>query len=314
MQLYKSRGFSDFFQDTFAFINQNGKHFFKHYFIINGVFLLILIGIGYLFTKFYTNVVFGGFLGGNQSTTVLDNYINDHLGLFIVIMLIFIFVAIIAAMVSYVFPAIYLKLYVAHDGYPFNSTQIINVYKQNIGKLIIYLICSMLLGIPLLIVFFVVAFILAITIIGLLAIPLLFGAFMLFYIMTLMEYLEHKRGIWESFRYSWELLKSKFWAAAGCVGLFYLISYIIQNVINIIPYLFGMASLFTTIETGGPGNDDLDTTMTIILLAVFFLSFLVSAFLNTIVQLNQGIIFYSLKEDLENINTKSIIDQIGSGE
>ena len=33
-----------------------------------------------------------------------------------------------------------------------------------------------------------------------------------------------------------------------------------------------------------------------------------------ILVINQGIVFYSLKEDNENINTKSVIDQIGSGE
>ena len=46
MQLYKSRGFGEYFQDTFAFLKQNGKHLFKHFFIINGIFLLILMVIG----------------------------------------------------------------------------------------------------------------------------------------------------------------------------------------------------------------------------------------------------------------------------
>ena len=55
-------------------------------------------------------------------------------------------------------------------------------------------------------------------------------------------------------------------------------------------------------------------TMTVMMIAIFLLTFLVSSILNVIVQLNQGIVFYSLKEDNENINTKSVIDQIGSGE
>jgi len=50
MQLYKSRDFSAFFQDTFAFLKQNGKHYFKHYFIVNGIFLMILMVLGYFFT------------------------------------------------------------------------------------------------------------------------------------------------------------------------------------------------------------------------------------------------------------------------
>jgi len=132
--------------------------------------------------------------------------------------------------------------------------------------------------------------------------------------MTLMEYLENKKDIWECFGYSWTLLKSKFWAAVGSVGLFYLISYVIQNMVTIIPYLYGMASLFTTVDQGSTSPEDAGGTMMIVMLIIFFISFILGAILGSIVQLNQGIIFYSLKEQNENINTKSIIDQIGSGE
>jgi hypothetical protein len=50
------------------------------------------------------------------------------------------------------------------------------------------------------------------------------------------------------------------------------------------------------------------------MLAIFLLTFLVSSVLNVILQLNQGVVYYSLKEDIENINTRSDIDLIGSGE
>jgi hypothetical protein len=132
--------------------------------------------------------------------------------------------------------------------------------------------------------------------------------------MTLMEYIEKKRGIWDSFGYAWTLMISKFWPAVGSVGLFFLMSYVIQGVFSMIPYVFGMASLFTTIESGNNTPETVSSTVTIMMLAVFFLSFFAGALLGVIVQLNQGIVFYSLKEDNENTNTKSVIDQIGSGE
>lgn len=312
MELYKSRGFSEFFQDTFAFLKQNGKHFFVAYFVVNGIFLLLLAVIGYFFTKFYTDFIFGGMLGGNDTSTILDNYINENLGLFLVLLFVLIIVGLLAGIVSYSFPAIYLKLYSEKGGTAFSTKVIINTYKTNIGKLLIFVVCSILIAIPLGIVFVICGFVLMITIIGILALPLLLAVFMLFYSMTLMEYLENKKDIWTCFRYSWKLITSKFWAAVGSVGIFYLISYVIQNIVTLIPYLFGMASLFTSIEN--PNQDDIGETMTIVMLLVFFLSFLLGAFLGNIVQLNQGIVFYSLKEENENINTKSIIDQIGSGE
>ena len=52
----------------------------------------------------------------------------------------------------------------------------------------------------------------------------------------------------------------------------------------------------------------------VIMLLIFFLTFVVSTILNVVIQVSQGMVFYGLKEHTENTNTKSIIDQIGSGE
>ncbi|TXE19923.1 hypothetical protein ES692_01295 [Psychroserpens burtonensis] len=313
MQLYKSRGFGEYFQDTFAFLKQNGKHLFKHFFIINGIFLLILMVLGYFFSKFYTDVIFGGLLNGNSAG--IDEYMNQNSGVFIVLILVFIIVGLLAAMISYSYVPIYLKLYSKHDGKNFTATDIINTYKANIGKIFIFLLCGILIVIPLMLGVGILLFILAITIIGIFAMPLVIGAVSLFYQGALMEYLDEKRGIWDSFGYSWRMMSSKFWAAIACVGIFYLISYVAQNVIALIPYIFGMVNLFTEIETNTvPEPMAIQKTMTVMMLAIFLLTFLVSSILNVVVQLNQGIVYYSLKEDNENINTKSDIDLIGSGE
>lgn len=311
MQLYKSRGFSEFFQDTFAFLKSNGPHFFKHYLIINGIFLIIMMVMMYFFTKFYTDVIFGG-LSGNP--TIMDDYMNENMGMFILLVIVFIVVALIAGVISFAFVPLYLKLYGERNGQNFGTLELVSAYKSNIGKIFIFLICGFLLGIPLVVIMGIGMFILMITIVGILLIPVLIGAFSLFYNMTLLEYIEQKKGIWDSFGYSWSLMTSKFWPAVGSVGLFYLMSYVVQGVLSMIPYIFGMASLFTTIENGTPNPQDVGLIMTTVMLAMFFLSFFVGALLSVIVQLNQGIVFYSLKEDNENINTKSVIDQIGAGE
>ena len=315
MQLYKSRDFSSFFQDTFAFLKLNGKHYFKHFFIVNGFFLLILMVIGYFIMEFYTDFLFGGVLQGGNSNTVVDDYLNENAGILILLAVIFIIVGLFAGLISFSYTAIYLKLYSENGGNNFDSQHIVQVYKQNIGKLFIFLLCSILLGIPIMIALGIGAFILIITIIGILLTPFLIGAFLLFYNLTLMEYLQHNRGIWDSFGYAWTLMTKKFLAAVGSVGLFYLMAYVVQNVIALIPYLFGMASLFTTINDGGnPNPQEVGGTFMVIMLAVFFITFFVGTILNNITQLNQGIVFYSLKEENENINTKSVIDQIGYGE
>ena len=75
-----------------------------------------------------------------------------------------------------------------------------------------------------------------------------------------------------------------------------------------------MGSMFTTSQQNNINSQDVGATFMVIMIVVFFVTFIVGTVLNNLTQINQGIIFYSLKEDNENINTKSIIDQIGSGE
>ncbi len=310
MQLYKSRDFGAFFQDTFTFLKENGKHYFKHFFIVNGVFLLIMAVVMYFFWNFYTELLFGG-IAANDAT-MIDGYMNDNFGLFILFFLVFLIVALLAGLVSYAFTAIYLKLY-AKNGKSFGTKDLVAGYKNNVGRLLIFLICGILIGIPIMMVLGLFSFILIITIVGMLALPLILGTFMIFYSMTLMEYIEEKRSIWDSFGYAWNLLTSKFWSASGSVALFFVMAYILQNIVVMIPYMFGMVNFLTTIENSNQ-VEDASASFMVIMMVVLLLSYLLGTVLNQIVQINQGIIFYSLKEDKEHINTIDVIDQIGSSE
>jgi len=312
MELYKARNFSAMFQDTFAFLKQNGKHFFKYFFIVNGIFVLIMLVLGYFFMKFYSQILFGGLLQNN--TNAVDDFMNQNGGLFLLLSIIFIAIALLASVIQYAFIPIYLKIYRQKKGVDFGTKEIVNLYKENVSKIFIYLLCAIAIGIPLMVVLGVFSFVLMITIIGLLLIPVLIGAFSLFYGMTLMEYIEGKRGIWDSFGYSWTLLTSKFWAAVGNVGLFYLIAYVMQYIVTILAYVVGMINMVSGFDNGNVDAQEVSAIMTVVMLVSFVLAFLIGVIFNTIVLLNQGIVYYSLKEAKENINTKSIIDQIGSGE
>lgn len=313
MQLYKSRSFGEFFQDTFSFLRQNGGHLYKNFFIINGIFILILMVLGYFFSKFYMEVVIGSIANNNPNG--VENYINENAEMFVLFFLLFITVGLFSAIISYAFVPIYLKLYAKNDGKNFTASDIINEYKANIGNIFIYLICAILVAIPLMILAGVISFILAITMIGIILLPVVIGAVSLYYQGTLMEYIENKKSIWESFGYSWTVMSSKFWAAIGCVGLFFLMVYVVQNITILIPYFVFIVDMVTDINTGTAAtSQEISKSASVMMIIIFVLSYLVGLVLNLIVQVNQGIVFYSLKEDIENINTKSDIDLIGSGE
>lgn len=76
-----------------------------------------------------------------------------------------------------------------------------------------------------------------------------------------------------------------------------------------------IVNMITDINTGtATTTQEISKSASILMIIIFVLSYLVGLVINLIVQVNQGIVFYSLKEDIENINTKSDIDLIGSGE
>ncbi len=109
MQLYKSRGFGELFQDTFAFLKQNGKHLFKHFIIINGIPLILLLILGYFFSKFFGDIFSGSVFSDNSAA--MDNYINENLGVFSLLVMVLVILGVLAGMIWYAFIPFYLKLY-----------------------------------------------------------------------------------------------------------------------------------------------------------------------------------------------------------
>ncbi len=311
MQLYKSRDFSAFFQDTFSFLRQNGKHLYKNFFIINGIFIIILMVFSYFFSQFYTKIVFSGISDNNLNG--IDAYMNNNSGTVIAFCIAFFLVAILSATISYAFVPIYLKLY-SQNGNTFTTKAIIERYKVDLKKLLIFIGFGILIAIPIGIVVGIVSLILTITIIGILFLPVVVGIISLLYQGGLMQYLADNKSIGKAFAYAWELMSSKFWHAVGCVGIFYLMSYITQNIITMIPYFIFVVDMLTGIESGMDfqNSEAFTQKFSLMIMMIFILSFLLSTVLSIVVQVNQGIIFYSLKEDRENISTKFDIDQIGT--
>ncbi len=312
MQLYKSRNFSSFFQDTFGFIKLNGGHFFRHFFIINGFLVLILMIIGYFFMSLYSEAVFGGI--AQNDPNLFDDFLNENSVLLLILMIVFVVVSLVFGVVMYAFPVLYLKLYRVKGENNFGTVELLAQYKENLSRLFVFLFSAILIGIPLILLFSIIIFGLIITIIGMFLIPFAIATLMLFYYMALSEYLEGEKVIWDCYGYSWKLMSSKFIAAVGCTGLFYMMSYILQNVITIIAYIFGLVQLFTDSSGSNPNAQEVGGMMTMVMAVSFIGGFLLGVILNNVVLLNQGIIFHSLKEDAESIHAKDIIDQIGSGE
>jgi hypothetical protein len=315
MQLYKSRDFSAFFADSFTFLKENGKHFFKHYFIINGALLIVLAALGYVFSAYFMQDVFNSAYGLGDSNK-FESLVTENTALFILLIIAFVLIAFFFSAISYAYSPIYFKLYEKNNNSNFETSDIINSYKTHLSKIIKFVILGFLLAIPLAIAFGIAGLILTVTIIGISLLPLLVGLFSGLYNATFLEYLDNKRGFLDSFGYAWTIITSKFWPAVGCMGIFYVMAYIIQISLSIIQSAFNIGATLTIPTVDNLDVGDTESSMAIIILTaiLYIISFVASFILNAILQINQSIVYYGVKEDNDNINLKNDIDLIGSSE
>lgn len=313
MQLYKSRDFGAYFSDTFSFLKKFGRHFYKNFLVVNGVFILLLMVLTYFFFKFYTEFIRATLNNPNDSTFI-DSYLNDNGLAFGLLGLAFLLVAIFMGVITYSFTPIYIGLVERNSGSNFDTSEIIKAIRANFGRIVVFCLISIALFIPLLAVLFIVIVILAFTFIGIVLMPLPIAFIMLLYHTTFMEYLNSNKGFFESMGYAYNLIKTRFWASVGCVLLFYIMLQVLQTIVTMVPYIAGMASIFTNPQSFEANPQESLTTMFTVMTVVFVLSFLLSLLGNCILQMNQAIIYYSLKEEAENIGSKSIIDEIGAAQ
>jgi len=135
---------------------------------------------------------------------------------------------------------------------------------------------------------------------------------MMLIMFTMFEYYHKPENkFFNSLFYAWELIKLKFWHSVGCVALVLLIVVMTQQIFSLI---FEKTLGINSGEIFLQNSEDITSTMVSAILISMVLSIFIGFIANSILFINQGIIFYSLKGEKEGINTHSTIDEIGSGE
>jgi hypothetical protein len=301
MQLLKRRTFNDYFSDSFGFIKENGGHFFKNYFIIASVPIALVILFYYFYFQSMMNLE--GF--GRGYTSTLENYFSSNPLVFVIAIIVFIFVFTVFALIQYAYTPIYMNLYLKKST-DFSFREIMSsIFKENLGKLLGFFFFSLLLAIPVYFVMGVAMLILILTIVGWIIPPVVA---MLWYNMALFEYVDGEKGLWESFNYSWKLIFKNFWKNVGAVTIFTVIVVFINFGFSMLMNVISGAATFTI------GINGSSTVLVIILLMVTLITQVVGIFLQMLIQIMNGVVYYSSVEELENKSGMTEIDKIGLGE
>lgn len=310
-QLFKKRNFSDLVGDTFTFFKMYGKHYFKNYFIVNGGILLVLLVLVYFLMKIF----FEGMLANTDQAqpNAMDLFMNDNLPLIIGLAAVTGLAAIFLSLVSYTYPVAYLKL--IEEKTAFETSEILTVMKSKTGKIVIFFLASLFIMIPVMLFVMALSFALVFIIIGIPLLLLLIPALMCWVSLSFYEYIATDKGYFESLGNGFNMLRQKFWPCIGSTAVMYMIVQIVVGFVSMIPYVIGLISMFTSIDTQNPEagfNNNQFSFFMIMMGVTMVLSILMNFIFQNFILVNQGIIYYSVREENENNTPKSQIDLIGT--
>ena len=313
-ELYKKRDLSANFSDTSTFFKSFGKHYFKNYFIINGIFLMVLVVLIYFISKIYIEAFFSGISNIQNNPNYMMGYFNNNLSLIISGFIITFLLIVILSMLNISYPVVYLKLFEKNSNTAFSLQEIMSGLKQNIGKMMVFLMGIILVIMPLaMLVFGVLAF-LCLILIGIPLIVIVGSAFMSWITLSYYEYITQNVGFFTALSNGFQMVKKQFWTIVGTTFLMMLLIQTIQGFITMIPYVLSMLWMFVSKDSlqNASGQANTFSTMGIILAMIMVFSVLLSYFFNNFILISQGLIYYSAQEENENNATKTQIDLIGT--
>ena len=309
-QLYKKRDFSALVGDTFNLFKLEGKNYFKNYFIINGGLLLLLVVILYFFMKIFLDGAFTAARTNNDKAFL--NTILSDLPLFIGFGFGMILLIILASLINYIYPVAYLKL--IEENQDRNTQNLIQYIKSKIGKTILFYILSIFVAIPILFIIMALTFLLVFVIIGIPLLFILIPAYTSWISLSYYHYISTDAGYFEALIKGYELLRSKFWPVIGSNFVMQTIVQITLGILIMVPYFIGIASILVNPEGMEQNPEKAFSFVTIMLTVIMIISILFNYTLQNIILINQGIIYYSIREEQENISVISSIDSIGTNE
>lgn len=315
-QLFKKRDFGDNISDTIAFFKTYGKHYFKNYFSINGIFLMVLVVLFYFMSKVYMQFIFSLTNPQNKNTDYLSAYFNDNIVLFAVTIILFFLLSIFISIINFAYPVIYLEFLEKQGNNNFTTKDIIKAIKNQMGRLLVFFLGMLFIVTPIVFIVFALNILLCFILIG---IPLFFvtlPAFMSWFALSFNEYIIKKVGFFEALGNGLSLLRQRFWLIIGTTLAMIVMIQVIQGIITMIPYIAGMFFVFVTAGSAQDGSmaspNDALSGMMVIFSVIMVLSVLMSYIFNNFIFINQGLIYYSLREENENNSSKSEIDLIGT--
>lgn len=310
MQLLKNRDFGDYFSDTFQFFRENFKGLILNFLKLQGIiFILIFIALYFYskvmneqFANMMTNA--GQVLTPEESMEQAYSMMASYLSLPFLCMM---FLGIISSIISANYIPIYMELYRKQQS-DISFNDIIEKFKERLKDILLLTVVLIVLFIPIYIIFAIVFFISMITIVGWIFVL----GFFISYFTQIWFYSNYaKTGSFQTLGNTFTIFKDNFFKITGATSILLLIFIVGYYIV-----LFGLMLFISDTSTMESIVSNMNSIYSPEMLGLLILTQVVGLIVGTIITLlvhiQQGMMFYSRINEIDQISEHEDIESIGN--
>ncbi|WP_405369498.1 hypothetical protein [Nonlabens sp. Asnod2-A12] len=294
------RDFGGVITAYFDFLKGDHKNLFKVFLTYNFIFIIILFVTNYIADSGLSSVVAlanGTYMDQAMDGSLETSYIASGIGIVINIIVI---------LLNASLAGVYLRLYERdREGNP-NYKEVFHYAKKKLGGMFLIVLIGGIAFIPI----WIVIVICAITVVGIIAIPLILIAYATWVGLSMFAfaYDEHMDAV-AALGKGWEMLFSKFWKAVGVSFVTSILIYLASTLFQLLPVLIVAFYGYNSAE------DNVELESNIFIKAVEFFFYAINSILGSLtfflIMLVMGYLYFNLHETKYNVFLKNRIAKLG---
>lgn len=302
IDLKQRRDIGDTITTFFDFFKVHLKPYANIFIRYNGIFILGFLGVSYLMVT--------GF-AGSMRTTEINTFADDSNNDLMVGLgaLGFLLLYLITAVMNYSLAASYITNYQKHPEQPVENKAVWGLVSKNFGRIILFIILMVLLLIPIGIISVILGIIPVVGFFSQIFVRLGYNAWMGVSFMSIFD--EH-REVTDALGEGWRLVMKYFWKSilVNFVISFLLVSLMIM--VLIIPGVLISTYAYFSLESGVDLAES--PVATVIWTISLCLVLVLYTFIQSVTQMGNGVLYFSLHEETYNLQARQRIEQIGLSE
>ena len=318
MQFYKKRDFGALISDTFNFVKLYGKNYFKNYFVINGLLIILMAVLVFFGFKNFFSLIFEG-IGGNSAS--IGRYFLENIMQIIFTFLFIFLVFILISVVNYSYPVLYLKRLTETGNKNITVDEIMSDVKKNIGKIFKLFLGFVFIIIPLYLAVYGLSYTVTYRIQGLYLLLFVFLTPVMTNVVNFLiyDYFNRGKGFFSSlsyairsqFSYQQYNQKSPFWKYWGTTVILYILQQVVAYALAFILVFIIILSLGLSLNMSSAETFYITLGLTVM---AYPLIIIISLIMSNFISLCSGLMYYDSRTDLHREMDLTEIDSIGRDE